>query len=277
MSLINTYQSRKTLLAQKLGNKGVEASATDGLTTLINKVDDIEVGFTEGLFLYGENNIVQDGDDLKLYALLIQNGKPMANKDVRLVDTYDMSTTDNAGVAGFEYTGEGSGLKQLYAQYGSIVSETYSIIDGIFFDKGTQTESKEWTGLYNCTINRGDEYSTITLTNPSDMGRLLLNPNVYEDICFEFEFRRTNNVTGNCVSLRNSGGSSVGLVTFANLNLDINTWYTLKFELKNSKIYYYVNGTAIGNVNVTGTWSRFWLHNLVGDTVNFKNFVVYPI
>ena len=42
MTLLETYQSRKQLIADNLMAKGVEASADDGLTTLANKILDLE-------------------------------------------------------------------------------------------------------------------------------------------------------------------------------------------------------------------------------------------
>lgn len=42
MSLVSTYNSIKQLLVTKLTNKGVTANTNQGLTTLINKIDDIE-------------------------------------------------------------------------------------------------------------------------------------------------------------------------------------------------------------------------------------------
>ena len=43
MSLISTYNSIKSLLVTKLTNKGINnASTSQGMTTLINKIDDIE-------------------------------------------------------------------------------------------------------------------------------------------------------------------------------------------------------------------------------------------
>lgn len=83
MSLISTYQSRKSLFAEKLITKGVEASASDGLTTLINKIDDIQGGFTEGVLLYADKKIAQSGDDVNLYALLLEDDKAVIGETVR--------------------------------------------------------------------------------------------------------------------------------------------------------------------------------------------------
>lgn len=66
MSLIETYQSCKQLIADNLTEKGVEADATDGLTTLANKILDIE-GTPEDELIDIEITIVwldQDNADL---------------------------------------------------------------------------------------------------------------------------------------------------------------------------------------------------------------------
>ena len=264
MSLISTYQSRKSLFAEKLEDKGVEASATDGLTTLINKIEDIEGGFTEGLLLYAENNIVQKDDTVDLYALLLQEGKPLPNKTVDFiglytviagkvchvpphyrfekfgymnatvyldadhhfkigsgalfykddveqssakvysvevnqntltvgyiggttstfdVSNYDMSviestvtisdlicyasgTTGSDGVASYTYTGVGEGLKEVYAKYGTLVSETYEIIDALFYCQGTTGNvNSNWvaeTGLTSTPDAEGNLLSNST-------------------------------------------------------------------------------------------------------------------
>lgn len=70
MSLLETYQGCKTLLAQKLGLKGVEASETEGLTSLIEKIDNISTSgggnsispiptfFTEPDFIVGSETYI---------------------------------------------------------------------------------------------------------------------------------------------------------------------------------------------------------------------------
>jgi len=83
MTLSNTYQSCKNSLASKLTNKGVTASGSEGLTTLINKIDNI---VTSGLDansvnLYADKHIGQSGDTVNLYALVLKNGK-LANGEI---------------------------------------------------------------------------------------------------------------------------------------------------------------------------------------------------
>ena len=271
MSLISTYQSRKSLFAEKLITKGVEASATDGLTTLINKIDDIQ-SFTEGLLLYADKKIAQSEDTVNLYALLLEDNVAVSGEKVKIYsdiylrsetcsstdslyddyyvsssksggvqydfigsnnDTYirynsttinifygdhwssdfgytgefhikdgvltykdsqgvshtvDVSmvdttkvpsnpitvhykwvevTTGSDGVASYEYACTGSGLREFYATYSSIVSETYSILDCYRYDEGLLAEGHHndiWAGNTNM-LTREAEYSTLKESN----------------------------------------------------------------------------------------------------------------
>jgi len=74
MSLISTYQSRKTLLAQKLTDKGVTASGSEGLTTLINKIDDIPDGLKDGIIIWSDKKIIQSSENIEFYSLALTDG-----------------------------------------------------------------------------------------------------------------------------------------------------------------------------------------------------------
>ena len=52
MSLQETYQSKKNLIAYNLTQKGVQASGTEGLTSLANKILDIQTGGGSGVPCY---------------------------------------------------------------------------------------------------------------------------------------------------------------------------------------------------------------------------------
>ena len=82
MTFEENYQSRKTLLANKLTNKGVNASDTEGMTTLINKVNDIQPETNNTLVLYTDKNAAENGKDIQLYALLLNNGTPVSGKTI---------------------------------------------------------------------------------------------------------------------------------------------------------------------------------------------------
>ena len=74
MSFIENYQSRKNLLANNLQNKQVDASGTEGFTSLINKVEDVSRSMTNGILLYADKNTAHLGDTINLSAIFLQNG-----------------------------------------------------------------------------------------------------------------------------------------------------------------------------------------------------------
>ena len=73
MSFIENYQSRKNLLASNLQNKNVDASGTEGMTTLINKINDIE-GANKIFLEYIEENTFK--------ATYIKNGVLAKNQEI---------------------------------------------------------------------------------------------------------------------------------------------------------------------------------------------------
>jgi len=105
MSLISTYQGRKTLFANKLIDKGVDASNTDGLTTLINKIDDIHT--SNDITLYGNKKILQTSDNAELYTLILKDGMCSQTTSSQLITyeehTYSTDTVVNLNV-GSEWT-----------------------------------------------------------------------------------------------------------------------------------------------------------------------------
>ena len=92
MSLASTYQSLKNSLASKLTSKGVTASGTEGLTTLIGKIDDIKF-VDNGIFLSADKNIGQTGDTIKLSAMMMSNGNFQPNKTIIFKDSNSSSET----------------------------------------------------------------------------------------------------------------------------------------------------------------------------------------
>lgn len=79
MSLISTYQSIKTLLANKLTSKGVTANSNEGLTTLINKIDNIQAN---GIIIWGNKEIIQSTDDVDINVFVFEDGKPVTGETV---------------------------------------------------------------------------------------------------------------------------------------------------------------------------------------------------
>lgn len=105
MSLLETYQSRKTLFVNKLTNKGVEASDNDGLTTLINKIDSIDGGSNNGVLLFADKDIVVTDGIVKLGAIALNNGK-LVNEPISIIDILYSNSLINDGQNTFDFENE---------------------------------------------------------------------------------------------------------------------------------------------------------------------------
>lgn len=81
MSLISTYQACKSLLAQHLTSKNETANANEGLTTLIDKVADIQY-FDDGIFLCADKQIAESGDTVNFTTLYLEDGKTVSGKKI---------------------------------------------------------------------------------------------------------------------------------------------------------------------------------------------------
>ena len=85
-SLSETYLSCKTAMASRLNSKGItSASATDGLTTLINYIDDINQ-FNDGVFLASDKKIGQSSNTVHLSAMVVDDGMFKVGEPVIIED-----------------------------------------------------------------------------------------------------------------------------------------------------------------------------------------------
>lgn len=95
-------------LASNLEAKGVSASASDGLTTLANKVLDIQTGGGSCYHIeFSEDSYTATGGAVTLECIVQQNYAPLANATVTLSDGTSQysSITNSDGVATFSLTG----------------------------------------------------------------------------------------------------------------------------------------------------------------------------
>ena len=88
MSLLESYQICKTSLANKLTAKGVTANGNEGLTSLINKVDDISTSqsLDSQHLLYADKSIIQNEETVNLYSLLYDNKVSINDEDIVIFD-----------------------------------------------------------------------------------------------------------------------------------------------------------------------------------------------
>lgn len=143
MSLKDTYQSRKNLLAQNLTAMGVTASGTEGLTTLINKVLDIPTIETYNLTLSTNKNIIsQAHSESAILTITVTNnqGQAVADKTVTILKNgvyYTSATTNSSGIATITYNSQATGDIQFIANINDNISNSVLVEDCFYFNDGT--------------------------------------------------------------------------------------------------------------------------------------------
>lgn len=150
MSLRETYQSRKDLLASNLASQGVTGyTGSDGLSTLINAVLEISPAPTpnyDAVDIASNKDILSyaDSESATLTAQLL-DGSISASVSGVSVDFYHYvdgvndvligsDNTNSSGVASTSYISAGLGNIEVYVKRGRLSSETYEIEDCLYYN-----------------------------------------------------------------------------------------------------------------------------------------------
>lgn len=108
------------------------------------------------LTLTTNKSIIGKTDTATITALLTDNGSSVSNETLSYVIKHGSTTissgsknTDSNGKATISYTGTGVGDVQVIVSYGSLLQETYKIIDGVYVDIATTGKSNnKWYHYY---------------------------------------------------------------------------------------------------------------------------------
>lgn len=175
--------------------------------------------------------------------------------------------TDANGEATITYTGTGAGKLNIVAESGTFVSETYSIIDGTFFDEGT-SENTKWNG----ELQRSYGSNGTTLTSTANWQVLYAgNPSItfLNPVTVEFDITAITD-TPNIRFYHNSTGVPHILSQTGHY----------KFVIGTDSVKVYKDGVEIQNwlsALVGQNFTLAWQFSDTTDGLTFKNFVVYPI
>lgn len=140
------------LMADNLVTMGVsDADASDGLTTLANKILDVpQGGSCIQISLTSNKSILSyaDSETATLTATVTENGTPKSGESVQFykdnVAYGNPVSTDSSGIATISYPSNGIGDVSFTASVGTISSETYTVEDCIVYDSLTSASGK-WT------------------------------------------------------------------------------------------------------------------------------------
>ncbi|MBQ6220292.1 MAG: hypothetical protein IJJ47_11215 [Methanosphaera sp.] len=246
---------------------------------------------TDLLVIYGaENNIIQTNDTLHLWAFLTDNnGNRLVNEEVSFykvmgdVETQIGSSvvTDSNGIASLDYVGGGVGQIGIYAKYGTVVSDTYEVIDGVFYNSGVGAIGD--ASFYNPSSISVDVQSDGTLLTQSASSNALYYANLgstgdlydfQSAFCIEFDIVSSSSSSSVlAISVTEKNGTPK-IKQFSALNISSNNH--IKVIVDGTNVIYQVdNGTPVSEAYST-TYVRvaFLLNNA---SFKYKNFVIYPI
>ena len=249
----------------------------------------------ETLTLTSDKPIIQNNETSTITATLTHETTPLTSKTLSyqikhgstIIDS-GTDTTDPNGEITISYTGTGVGKVDVIVSYGSLLSETYDVLDAIFYDDGVSgtntkwdilfvTKSLESNGLkFLCT---SDSFSARASMNPID------NASAYDfdaqPMVFEFDLVDYS-ATGDILQAQFIQTSPTTLNKSFSLK---NTDYigkTIKVVYTGTKLELYVDGMHTGaDIDVTfntGNKMRVgFAFSTTNDYLIVKNVKAYPI
>ena len=269
MSLNSSLQILGQLMATNLQSKGVTANASDGLTTLANKI--LQVGPTpigHNLELTSDKNILSfyDNEYCVLTATLLDsNGNGVSGEEIvfkangGLLGTV---ITGGNGVAEYTYQSTGVGDVTITAE-GMNLTKTLSIEDCIIANvNASYTGTSTSDTVYSLGYDEIADLSSIDFEFSFKFHQTSYGCDVCLGASSEFSVSPIksnyrvfigNSGDGNTrygyrtTSTNNTGGSTSGEVS-------LNTTHNMKIVKEGTLFNYYLNDRLLGSKTITGFW-----------------------
>lgn len=177
MSLNSSLRELGELIAENLTIQGVSSTYDEGLTTLANKILDIEGGGSsyDRINLTADKSILSyyDSETAVLTAQLTKEGSSVAISGVPIswaVDGVETQTinTDNNGQASFTYNSTGAGDILISASNTAVSTEIYSLEDCKYYHDMTSANN-HWTIPSNATATYSSQGMKIQANSWADL------------------------------------------------------------------------------------------------------------
>ena len=203
MSLSETYLSVKSLLANNLTAKGIASNATEGLTTLSNKVLDIPVKPYYAVDIQG--NLTDDYiEDTTIETRIFGQEDENGNVDASITDLW--TPTNNIILTPVEYNQQQGGKISVTGINHTILKESFSLNDNYIleFDFQTKWEVLSASGRYYITFGQNGHYQFGV-----DIGELIFqNVSTSENITSHLSFLYNQDVH-HCQMIRNDNAINI--------------------------------------------------------------------
>lgn len=272
MSLNSSLQTLGQLMATNLQSKGVTANASDGLTTLANKI--LQVGPTPigyNLELTSDKNILSfyDHEYCVLTATLLDNnGNGVSGEEIIFKangGVLGTVITGNNGVAQCTYQSTGVGDVTITAE-GMALQGTCSIEDCILANVNAS-----YTGTSTSDTVYSLGYDEITdLSNVNFEFSFKFHQTSYGcDVCLgaSSEFSVSPIKSNYRIFIGNSGNGNTryGYRTTSTINaggstsgeVSLNTTHNMKIVKEGTLFKYYLNDRLLGSKTITGFWADY--------------------
>ena len=157
------------------------------------------------------------------------------------------------------------------------LSETYDLLDCTFYDKGTNTDyNSNWSNYNsNITVERNDEYTTLTPGVNNNQNRFVISSSYIPSQPFVVEFNKYGtNVSGAMILI----GSRA--ITFSSIwNGALASATHIKFTVEDDTISVEHDGiTESSTLSITSLSDiQFRFSDLSSGTIKYSDFKIYPI
>ena len=272
MSLNSSLQTLGQLMATNLQSKGVTANASDGLTTLANKI--LQVGPTP----IGYNlELTSDKNTLSFYdheycvltaTLLDSNGNGVSGEEIvfkangGLLNT--VITGDN-GVATVSYNSQGVGDVTITAECMNLV-QTYSLEDCIIANvNASYTGTSTNDTVYSLGYDEIADLSSIDFEFSFKFHQTSYGCDVCLGASSEFTVSPIKSNYRIFIGNSGSGKTRYGYRTTSTVNaggstsgeVSLNTTHNMKIVKEGTLFKYYLNDRLLGSKTITGFWVNY--------------------
>ena len=272
MSLNSSLQTLGQLMATNLQSKGVTANASDGLTTLANKI--LQVGPTPigpNLKLTSDKNILSfyDNEYCVLTATLLgSNGNGVSGEEIVFKANgglLDAVITGNNGVAQCTYQSTGVGDVTITAE-GMALQGTCSIEDCIIANvnasyTGTSTSDK----VYSLGYDEIADLSNIDFEFSFKFHQTSYGCDVCLGASSEFSVSPIKSNYRIFIGNSGNGNTRYGYRTTSTTNeggtataeVKVNKTHNMKIVKEGTLFKYYLNDKLLGSKTITGFWTDY--------------------
>ena len=295
MSLMSELEDLGELMADNLVTMGVtDATASDGLTTLANKVLDIQGGGTcISVELRSDKSILSQthSESANLTAIVKENGTVKSGATVEFFNgstSLGTSTTDSDGIATKTYNSTGVGDVSITAQSGGASSSPY-IIEDCQYNSNTE---KTYGGTNNNQLY--DSNLSIALANKQEISfdakigttsaskdyrywllpKSLLSGMTYPSCAIYFDKKPTQIWLG---KIENGTSTAIGYFNTAS-----NSYVRFKYVIEGTTVKLYADDVLLNTLSVScmqnySDWSISLMTWSGSETRYIKNVKAKPL